>query len=168
MEVVSENKVDLSRQRALSEVSWALRDTASNLLRVIRGAGKPHEIGQQAQTLLQAFVSYQEITGMLPPAYELAEILSVERDPQVMGRLEGQALDRAYAEQRVIRGALQLAASRLISQSTQERAGEHEMYEGINAIGRIHEEMRRPPAQKAAGRAKSQRTTRSRQPKSPS
>lgn len=49
-------------------------------------------------------------------------------------------------EHRVVRGALQVAASRLIGQLTQERAGEDEMHFGIREITAIHDAERRARA----------------------
>jgi len=35
---------DRDREWAKHEFSWAIRDTAANMLRIIRGAGKPYEL----------------------------------------------------------------------------------------------------------------------------
>jgi hypothetical protein len=134
----------------MAEVSRTLREMTANLLRVIRGAGKPYEIGQQAAALVEALVKYRDVTGAWPD--DLSEVLSIERD---MDNLEGHQLDRADAEQRVISGALQVAASRLIGQTAHASVGSCEMYEGINAIADMREE----------GRAKALSATRPRKPK---
>jgi hypothetical protein len=40
--IVSENsEADIARHSALARVEWRLRELAANLLRIIRGAGKP-------------------------------------------------------------------------------------------------------------------------------
>jgi hypothetical protein len=154
---------DLPRQLAMAEVSRTLREMTANLLRVIRGAGKPYEIGPQAEAFLQTLTRYREVTGTWP-LDDLSEVLSVERDPKIMDRLQGDQLDRALAEERVVRGALQVAASRLIGHTTHESIGLHEIYEGINAIEDVRES-RRAVLQEPVGRAKITVATRPRKPK---
>jgi hypothetical protein len=41
-----------------------------------------------------------------------------------------------HAQQRIIRGALQITASRLLGQSTQERNGQNELHDGIGDLER--------------------------------
>lgn len=49
MRIVSENSnEDLAARQVLAAVRWDLRQLAANLLRVIRGAGKPHLLAQQS------------------------------------------------------------------------------------------------------------------------
>ena len=64
--------------------------------------------------------------------FELSEMLSVE-ELRIEGIAETYRM-QAYAAERVISGELQIAASRLVRQRTQESAGESEMYDGINTI----------------------------------
>ena len=148
MRVVTDNSDDdLAHQNAMADVSHALRELTSNLMRVVRGAGKPDDIFRQTQALAEAFVRYYEATGMAVPADELSTILSIEHDPQLLAQFSGLERDRLDAGQAVIRGALQVAASRLLDQKTQETIGQREMFEGVRAIGRIHDEMRRARTQ---------------------
>jgi hypothetical protein len=128
MRIVAENsEADLARERATEEVRWALQDMAANLLRVVRGAGRPHEVGLQAGRLIEALAAYREVAGMFPHAYDLTRFLSVNRDEEMLARCSKDERARAYEEERVVRGALQVAASRLAGQKTQEAAGHHEM-----------------------------------------
>lgn len=159
LQVVSENtETDKARRWAANQVSWALRDLTANLLRVVRGAGKSYEIGRQLEAALQAFIEYQKAFGHWPPAYDLSEALSVDRAEEWRSRLKGSELSRLYAEERVVRGALQKTASRLIGQTTQERAGDSEMYEGFRALEAAQDEMRREwAAQHEAARASAPR-----------
>jgi hypothetical protein len=68
MEVVSENsEAELARRRredevadALEQLGGRLRTLATNLLRIIRGAGKPSEI------VFQAMTAYHEAAGRWP------------------------------------------------------------------------------------------------------
>lgn len=159
--IVAENsEAELARQRAMAEVSWALREMTSNLMRVIRGAGKPGMIGQHTQAFIQALVSYRDAAGMMPSPEDLTEILSVDEDPKIIAVLENPELRRVDAKQRIVRGALQLAASRLVGQKTQESAGEHEMYDGIIAIEALRDEGRRERTQGPADRDGARRSAR--------
>jgi hypothetical protein len=144
MRLAAENPhADPARRRAIAAVSWPLRDLASNLMRVVRGAGKPHEIVRQTRALMEAFADYHEATGEPPSADVLADILSIERDPEIIQHLERHQVDRLDAEQLVIHGALQVAASRLVEQKTQETVGRHELHEGVRAIREADDEVRR-------------------------
>ena len=150
MRVVTDNSdADLAHRRAMADVSHALRELTSNLMRVVRGAGKPDDIFRQTQTLAEAFVRYYEATGLVVPADELSTILSIEHEPQLPAHFSGLERDRLDAGQAVIGGALQVAASRLLDQKSQETIGQGEMFEGVRAIGRIHDEMRRAHAQRS-------------------
>lgn len=135
MRIVSENSdADLARERAIRQVDWALRDLTANLMRVTRGAGKPYEIGRQAQDFITALIEYRDTVGHFPPSDELASLLTIERDPEVMARMNDDNLAQIYAEQEIIRGSLQIVASRLVGQSTQETAGSDEMLGGVNSL----------------------------------
>lgn len=132
MEVVAKNSgSDIARQRAWAEVRWAAREMAANLIRVVRGAGKPHEIGLHAQDFLDAYVRYREVTGAFPSPDDLAAALSINPDPKMLTQARSDEFSRMGAEHRVVRGALQVAASRLMGQRTQESAGDDEMHLGI-------------------------------------
>src|SRR6185312_10180354 len=141
--VAKNTEADLAWNRASEHVYWALRDITANLLRVVRGAGKPYEIVRQTSALVEALVAYQKAVGHWPPSHELAGMLSFERDEQWQSRVSGSALARIYAQERVVRGALQIVASRLIGQTTQERAGDSEMYDGIRDLEAARVEMQR-------------------------
>lgn len=144
LRLVAENtEVDKARRWATDQVSWALRDMTANLLRIVRGAGKPYEIVRQTDELVQALVAYQRAVGHWPPSHELADILSIDRNEEWRSQLKSSELSRLYAEERIVRGALQKAASRLIGQTTQERAGESEIYDGLRDLDAARAEHRR-------------------------
>jgi hypothetical protein len=143
MQIVSENsEADLVRKRALSQIGWALRDLTANLIRVSRGAG-PHEIGLQAEALIEALVAYRDAAGNFPWSEDLANILTVEPDPEIMERMNDDHLDQVDAEQAIIRGSLQIAASRLLGQELQESAGHRELYGGLRELEGIRAERRK-------------------------
>ena len=59
---------DKERQRewATSEFSWAIRETAANMLRIIRGAGKPYELLMQMKKTIDSAINFQELHGYWP------------------------------------------------------------------------------------------------------
>lgn len=169
MKIVSENtEADIARERAMQRVRNELQEITANLIRVVRGAGRPHEIARQSLALTEALTAYQAAAGMLPLGDDLAAVIQPEEPGLHDWRAEDQV--RHYARQRVIDGALQVAASRLLGQLTQERAGEREMHDGMVQIeemraatrARAKEEAR---AYKAAQRAKPVRRKRPTKPK---
>jgi hypothetical protein len=113
------------------------------MLRVIRGAGRPWEIGSQAQALIESMAEYHGMVGRFPSSEEVASALNIERDPEWMARASTK--DRLFddAKQTVIHGALQIAASRLLGQNTQEAAGRQEFFSGFTDLERIREENRK-------------------------
>lgn len=113
-----------------------MREHAANMLRVVRGAGKPHYLGRQCVEIVDAFHAYREAHGHWPPAELISQTLDVYREPN-WERFPDEA-EGSRAREGVIRGALQIAASRLLEQRAQISAGEHEMHDGM----RRHEKWR--------------------------
>jgi hypothetical protein len=65
VKLVSENSdAEIAENDALAAVEWALRDLAANILRVVRGAGKPYDLGRQAVEFANALVAYREAAGV--------------------------------------------------------------------------------------------------------
>jgi hypothetical protein len=155
MRIVSENsEADLAHQRAMAPVDWALRDLAANLMRVTRGAGRPHYVGRQAQALVEALSEYRDAIGYFPSPEEIANALAIERSPERIEQMSDEEFDLFRAEHAIVRGSLQIVASRLLDQKTQETAGEDEMYKGLGEIEAIRGKGRRKaPAAKIAGKA---------------
>jgi hypothetical protein len=139
--VVANTDAELERQRAETnrkwaeqEVDWTLRQMAANLIRVVRGAGKPFEIAENAQTFILALVKYREVTGDLDVMDQFPAMLSIGAKDYLRRGLDGAKLDEARAEERAVRGALQVAASRLLGQTTQVKAGEDELSDGARQL----------------------------------
>jgi hypothetical protein len=142
--LVSENsEAQIDRERSAATASWSLRDLASNLLRVIRGAGKPEDIVRQIDELVRVLVAYKDATGQWPPPHELAAMLDIDRTESLRATVKDGELHRLYAQEQIIRGALQQAASRLVGQTTQASAGAHEMHDGIRELEEARAEIRR-------------------------
>jgi len=150
MKLVSENsEAELARRQAIDKVRLALRELAANLMRIVRGDGKPWEVGQQAQELVNTLVAYREACGHMPDPDEITAALSIE---DKAGGLSDVALDRLDARDTIVRGCLQIAASELLSQNTQLAAGWHEMHEGIRNLEDVRER-KLPTGQRPQSRA---------------
>jgi hypothetical protein len=131
MRLVSENSdAELARRRALERVEAALHELGANMLRVIRGAGRPYELGSQASEFSLAMQAHFDAARMYPSSDELAEMLSISHDFS-SHRMDEIDRQRYHDEERIIRGALQIAASRLLRQRTQEAAGSRDLWKGL-------------------------------------
>ncbi|WP_145925960.1 hypothetical protein [Shinella sp. HZN7] len=137
---VKNHERDINRHRAEVDLQWPLKELAANLIRVVRGAGKPYELGRQCADVVKAYHDYRDRVGEWPSSYSVGEILSIRH------RENRAATDRAMewedAVQQMIAGGLQAAASQLLGQLTQERAGEREIFDGLRIIERQREENR--------------------------
>jgi hypothetical protein len=150
------------------KVGWASRELAANILRIIRGAGKPEALVDQIKAFLDAGYDYQDVAGNWP-VLVIADALKIESEySKFMERAERGEVDDAtidrmherqmfakmHAEHHIRRGALQSIASRLVDQPLQEASGDREIRDGIHEIERIGEERRKADRQ-AAKRARS-------------
>lgn len=143
MRVVSNNsEKDIAREHAKRRVQRASRELAANVLRVTRGAGKPYEIGPQAVALIEAMQAFYDIVGWYP-VDEIDAALELSRSDDWLSSAPEEEVARYYAERSVVAGALQVAASQLLGQRTQESAGHGQMYRGINEISDLNAENRR-------------------------
>lgn len=138
---VENNQRDIDREWAKQEIEWPLRDLAANVIRVVRGAGKSHEIPRQCVAVIEAFQRYREKVGHWPASWEIDQALSIRQKDE--NASYDDAWEREYARETIVRGALQVAASRLVGQNTQEQRGGSELMDGVNSIERIREEARK-------------------------
>jgi hypothetical protein len=154
MKVVSENsEEDIEKRRkerdtalALSEVQRCLRELAANLMRIARSSqgGRPGRVASDIADLVRAFNAHVEVTGHHPHAHDISEALSLRRryyqpDCSISDEIKNWNPVHA-AEDEIMCGALQMAASRILDQSTQERRGEYEVYEGIARLKEARKE----------------------------
>ncbi|KRA80308.1 hypothetical protein [Altererythrobacter sp. Root672] len=145
MRLVSDNP-NLERDKEVEWVKdglrWHLRELAANLMRITRGAGKPHEVGSQVVEVLQVLNDYREVVGAYPTAWEIQNALALDDSTLRWGRWD-------YAMHGMVKGGLQMAASELLGQRTQISRGERELLDGLDVIERIRDEnrrgIRRPP-----------------------
>lgn len=92
MKVVSSNsETDLARERARSDAQFAMRALSANILRIVRGAGAPHDLLRQMRALEDAMLAHWEADRSWPLA-EISGAVWLHEDET----LEGQALRKIY------------------------------------------------------------------------
>ncbi|WP_128925756.1 hypothetical protein [Bradyrhizobium guangxiense] len=145
------------REWAKGDISWAVRECAANLLRIVRGAGKPHELLLQMKKVIDSAVKFQEVHGYWPDDVIAAELHLDDERQEILERCRAgnlsQAdidrwrndgtLDEMSAEYITFCGALQVIASRMIGQKTQESAGDSEFHRGLRELEEVREGRRR-------------------------
>lgn len=99
---------------------------AANLLRVMRGAGRPLDLPQQIINLSG------EMLEVPVRAWAVASAIQETLQSAVPSWYAETSEDDAYTGD-IAKGALQFLASRLVHQRAQEAAGEREMQEAIQA-----------------------------------
>lgn len=125
------------RERALASGRSAIRVLAANLMRISRGAGKPHEVIDQMNDFLEAYIEIIEVDEMFLPSGHIANWL------HEFGCHQENGGRMSTVDSTMIAGALQMAASKLMGQSTQYAAGEHQLYGGINRVQEERESLHR-------------------------
>lgn len=150
---------DKERQRewVKDEFSWAIRELTANMLRVVRGAGKSYELLVQMQAVIDKAIKYRDLHAYWPSSDVIANMLRLESEMHTTlergraGTLAQEHIDRWWndgtfdrmmAEHTMYRGVLQIVASRMIGQNTQERAGDSEFFEGLRRLEKTREEQR--------------------------
>jgi len=147
MKLVSQNSEDdLAARRAAEAkrtaeevVEYAIRELAANLILIIRGGGKPHETGRQAHQLVEAYLAFKETVGHWPTAVMLTECL---RFDSLKAYSHLSAIDNhvEIAKEEIINGALLIAASRLLAQSTETISGDNQLYIGVDKFEKARNE----------------------------
>jgi hypothetical protein len=142
---------------AEQELADALRDAAANVLRIIRGAGKPYSLIKQFGDVIRAVSDFKEAAGHWPPSDMLARMLKLDDEVSEIyhrsksGQIRQESIDRwkqdstferLYAERVIQRGVLQIIASKLLGQTAQASAGVSEMHQGIRDMIEAQEEHR--------------------------
>lgn len=140
MRIVSETSAaELAKRAAEHGVSQALKQMAANLLRVIRGAGRPYQVGFDLAECVQAFTAYEAAFGHFPSDVSIARALDPGKseeegdwdwppdgDEETAYRWSRQ---RSRRDMRL--AALQITASMLIGQKLQLARGEDDLDRGI-------------------------------------
>lgn len=138
--VASNSDVELRTHQVRDDIAWPLRDLAANMLRVIRGAGKPEQLARQMVEVLKSFEAYRAEVGAYPSNDDITRRLTLD----AIGAENGGHCDEwSLAINAVTRGALQKTASELLGQSTQATRGENELIDGVIKIEAIRDANRR-------------------------
>jgi hypothetical protein len=142
---------DAEREFAQNHLSSAIRELASNLMRILAGGGKSYEIFAQIKALAEAFAVCNDagvpVTGfMLEQALRGAaesRLAQLESDPDPARRPTEEQMDRwaddgelaiEHGREAIVRAAVRVMASRIVGQGTQERTAEHALFDGIRWI----------------------------------
>lgn len=147
-ETSEEDRAKVAAERAQSAARWefegSLRLLTANLIRVTRGAGDGYKIGKQTSELLEAAQQYRDAFGHWPSDADYSRALhhTEDRDPEY-----GPYQWRQDALNQIIRGSLQVAASRMLDQPLQVSAGEREMDNGLRYYSEWLEEGRKQRAE---------------------
>jgi len=137
-----EPKPDRSSPEALSDLSWALRNLTANLMRIVRGAGRPYDLPAQLGEARRAYLAYMEQHGR-PLDYDVHDMLDMNAGNGV--NCEGERLPFAYMGEdwhgieTMVRGSLRLGAAKLLRQPLQVTAGDKELMQGFYSIERVRE-----------------------------
>jgi hypothetical protein len=151
-----EREKQLAREWAENEFSASIREVAANMLRIIRGAGKPHALLMEMKQTIDTAVKFQETHGCWP-SHVISNELALESQDQIYrngvkeGRYTQEQVDRwlaegaerYWAEHTIKCGTLQTIASDLLGQSTQRSAGNSEFQQGLRDWTAYREEKRR-------------------------
>lgn len=148
--VSSTSDEEIAQQRATENLNHPLRTLAANLLRIVRGAGRPSELGRQMSDVIDRYIAYREAVGHWPPSETILEILRVSRtdnldawvasfrpgidEASIDRSLKDGTYDRARADDEIVRAALQIAASKLVGQRLQEATGHNDLSGAIRAL----------------------------------
>jgi len=141
--VVAENSDrDIQRRLAWEKAEAALVELTANILRVVRGAGRPYSIGNECAQVAIAFQEYQSVAGQWPSSFEISKAIEFAEDPFRDG-ISDEQFNLEVARNLIIRGGLQFVASQMLAQNLQKRAGEREMTTGFHALAKAEEARRR-------------------------
>ncbi|MBO9168426.1 hypothetical protein [Rhizobium sp. L245/93] len=151
LRVVAKNtQAEIDRGPAQHEVDRTLIILAANILRVVRGAGKPDEVIEQCVDVVNAAIEFQDKTGGYLSSYAVADAILLK--PEKVEDYESFHANRQWAIESMVSGSLQYAASRLLDQQLHIQKGERELMSGFRQLEEIYQEARmaRLAAEKAA------------------
>jgi len=158
--VTRTSEKELAMRRAADLISREVVELTANLVRIGRGGGRPQDIERQLRELLRGVDAFRSAASHGPEPEVYADGLRHAWDRTDVRSGDDDVDEFHYAEKRVVRGALQVFASRLLGQNTQIQTGHNEMFDGIIEIEHLREKnrarMRSPllPIDSARGRSK--------------
>jgi len=129
---------ELAQKREAEAVARTLRRLAANIIRITRGAGKPYDLTDDCISFIKAIEGYVDRTQQSPPFYDFQAMLSIKR--AFSFELNNEEFEMECARDQMVRGSLQITASRLLKQNTQESAGSSELMGGVREWRRIIDE----------------------------
>jgi hypothetical protein len=114
LRVVSDNP-EIEKRKAALPIKFALIALTTNLLRIVRGAGKPDLMVDQIDGLMEVLNEYLKVYRQNPDPELIAELLRF--DPEE--RPSDDRFDEALSENAICRHALQVVASTLLDNKLQ-------------------------------------------------
>ena len=133
--VSSATDIEVNMEFARRQLSWLLRELTANLMRTVRGAGRPSAVAEQIFAVASALQEYREAAGHWPPEYDIRTAL--DRDARWPDGKPND--DFGYGVDAMVDGGLQITASQLLGQNAQESAGKRELMEGLRIVEKIRE-----------------------------
>jgi hypothetical protein len=151
LRVVSERPAaEIKKQQAAAKLGVALQDLTANLIRIVRGAGKPEMIFEHVDGFVEAFARFCDDTGETPDPMLLRELIAL---PQP--NWDDDRLDEALSEQAILRHSLQVVASELLQQRMQRDA----------AMNKLHDTLRRIEERRTLAKKRKRKAQKQSQPK---
>lgn len=117
---------------AKREIRWAVNEFCANLFRVIRGAGRVHDLPMQLVKLHNAIHAnaFREQPQEMWWTFENALWEGVPAN-------EARTDDLYWAQHTMVKGALQMVASTFVGQRTQYSRGQSELFDGLMEAEKI-------------------------------
>jgi hypothetical protein len=155
MRIVSEQSTEnIRRKKARDALVPKLRGLAANVLRIVKGTGKPLELLRQMESCSAAIREYAAAHDHVPGHELMHQILNCEttRDEfrpwvkesrKALAPLDAEETGREIAIRKIRDACLQLAASILLDQLTQCSKAESDLYEGVLILDGARKRARR-------------------------
>lgn len=128
--VSSQSDREIERRRVEELAARATVELAANLLRIVRGAGKPLALIEQCERLVTTFRACDDVQAP-DPSQRLHDWLKVGHRLRYDSSLPEHEVSFLIATDKMVAGSLQIAASRLLGQLTQEAAGDSQLHDGL-------------------------------------
>ncbi len=135
LRVVSErSEQEIKKQEAAAALKQALTALTANLIRIVRGAGKPDFIAEHLRDVAVAYANYCDIDVRGVPADVIRDMLRFEMSelPENQDRV-----DMIIAEHAICRAGLQVAASALVQQDRQRDNGLLDLHRALDLRDRF-------------------------------
>jgi hypothetical protein len=130
LKVVSERPAaEIKKQKAAAKLGWALKELTANLIRVVRGAGKPEMIFKHVDSFVEAFARFCDETGEPPDPMLLRESIALPAPNR-----DDDRLDETLSGQAIFRHSLETVASELLQQRTQRDAAMNKLHDTLRRI----------------------------------